>query len=454
MEHDGVSSIYGGPSTNRVGTIAPVVVASIRSSTGPDSPSSAGRILCPVAGCPEASTSSGKQFRGFGGIKIHINAHCTGYLSGAVPAEFLKYHRYSQCPVCDKVIHLKYNGTCPKCRPTTRAKEQMNVLRGQAISQRNNSPSSSSQNYLEAESLPSLPSLSAVHDKFVPTIKNVPVKLRRLWSQCLARSLAQAVWSNNVASWIELQMLAKCTLCRPLRGGKSHSSQKLAWTRARLQRWLAGERAQLWLDIPHFKHPKPKNLTPSIVKKQQEDRCINLTSEGGYSNACKALVNPPPLGHTSEVRDQLEEKHPQATLPVDLSNFGNASNNLVPHADVDTTERCIRSFHRLSGGGPSGLRPIHIKNCLSTEYRDEVLERCTALINVMAKGDAPLIVAPFLAGATLTALPKKDNGIRPVAVGEVWRRLTAKFLCSAYKEQASSYFSLFKLVLHNQWAQK
>ncbi|CAL4144301.1 unnamed protein product [Meganyctiphanes norvegica] len=58
----------------------------------------------------------------------------------------------------------------------------------------------------------------------------------------------------------------------------------------------------------------------------------------------------------------------------------------------------------------------------------------------MAKGDAPLIVAPFLAGATLTALPKKDNGIRPVAVGEVWRRLTAKFLCSAYKEQASSYF--------------
>ena len=49
-------------------------------------------------------------------------------------------------------------------------------------------------------------------------------------------------------------------------------------------------------------------------------------------------------------------------------------------------------------------------------------------------------MAPFLAGATLAALPKKDDGIRLVAVGEVLRRLTAKCLCTAYKERASSFF--------------
>ena len=53
---------------------------------------------------------------------------------------------------------------------------------------------------------------------------------------------------------------------------------------------------------------------------------------------------------------------------------------------------------------------------------------------------APLSIAPFLAGATLTALPKKVDGVCPVAVGEVCRRLTAKCLCHAYKEEASSYF--------------
>ena len=99
-----------------------------------------------------------------------------------------------------------------------------------------------------------------------------------------------------------------------------------------------------------------------------------------------------------------------------------------------------RSFHRLSGGGPSGLRPIHLKNCLMTVHRDEILEQICALLNILAKGEAPSVLSPFLAGATLTALPKKDDGIRPVAVGDVWRRLTAKFLCNSYKEQASSYF--------------
>ena len=123
-----------------------------------------------------------------------------------------------------------------------------------------------------------------------------------------------------------------------------------------------------------------------------------------------------------------------------MQTIGNASSSLVPLADVDSVEKCIRSFHRLSGGGPSGLRPIHLKNCLSTEHRDEVLERCTALVNILAKGEAPSSLAAFIAGANLTALPKNDNGIRPIAVGETWRRLTAKYLCKSYKEQAGSYF--------------
>ena len=86
------------------------------------------------------------------------------------------------------------------------------------------------------------PSLAAIHGKYVPIIRNIPLAVRRLWAQCLKQSLAQVVWSNSEVSWVELQMLAKCTLCRPARGGKRHKSQRLAWTRSRLQRWLAGER--------------------------------------------------------------------------------------------------------------------------------------------------------------------------------------------------------------------
>ena len=72
------------------------------------------------------------------------------------------------------------------------------------------------------------------------------------------KALSQAVWSNSEASWIELLMLAKYNLCRPAPGGKSHVSQILAWTHDRLQRWLAGERAELWNDPPQYKSPCPR----------------------------------------------------------------------------------------------------------------------------------------------------------------------------------------------------
>ena len=87
---------------------------------------------------------------------------------------------------------------------------------------------------------------------------------------------------------------------------------------------------QLWLDMPQYKSPKNKRHSPEYDKTLRQERCINLTGEGGFSNACKALYIPPPLGHTAEVAARLTEKHPSAQSPVDLSEFGNASCALVP----------------------------------------------------------------------------------------------------------------------------
>ena len=351
------------------------------------------RILCPVAACPEASTSSSKHFRDFTSIKNHLNDHCTGHLDGAVPVSFLSQHGYTQCRVCDKVSHTRYKGICPRCKPKVRTQVHLNSMRDHA-----NTPGTSfvsGHQPSSAEEPRVLPSLFDIHEKFVPTIRNIPMGLRRLWAQCLNRAIAQTVWSNNEAAWTELQMLPKCTLCSPIRGGKSHASQRVTWTRNRLHRWLAGERADLWNDLPQYKWPRSKNLSVEAAKKQRQDRCISLTGEGGFSNACKALVNPPPLSHSVEVSNQMLDKHPTADQHVDLSAFGSVSSSLVPLADVDLVEQCIRSFHRLSGGGPSGLRPIHLKNCLSTEHRDEVLDRCTAPINLLAKGEAPMSLAPL-----------------------------------------------------------
>ena len=74
----------------------------------------------------------------------------------------------------------------------------------------------------------------------------------------------------------------------------------------------------------------------------------------------------------------------------------------------------------------------------------------TGLINVLASGRAPEEVASFLAGAPLIRLTKEDGGLRPIANGEVLRRLTAKYLCELSKEDVHRH--LWPLLL--LWAPK
>ena len=64
----------------------------------------------------------------------------------------------------------------------------------------------------------------------------------------------------------------------------------------------------------------------------------------------------------------------------------------------------------------------------------------TNLVNLASRGQLPSFVAPAFCSATLTALNKKKTGIRPIAVGDVIRRLVAK--CIA-KEAAIEAFELF-----------
>ena len=51
------------------------------------------------------------------------------------------------------------------------------------------------------------------------------------------------------------------------------------------------------------------------------------------------------------------------------------------------------------------------------------MDQLVAVVNLLVQGRACPAVAPVLAGASLVALPKPDGGVRPIAIGEVLRRL-------------------------------
>ena len=81
----------------------------------------------------------------------------------------------------------------------------------------------------------------------------------------------------------------------------------------------------------------------------------------------------------------------------------------------------------------------HLKEALLCPSPDCAAHATRALSNVvrlLSNGCAPPEVAPHLCGATLLACQKKGGGLRPIAVGEVLRRLTFKCLSCSVREQA------------------
>jgi len=97
----------------------------------------------------------------------------------------------------------------------------------------------------------------------------------------------------------------------------------------------------------------------------------------------------------------------------------------------------VSSFPNGSAGGPDGLRPQHLKDLLvNSTNKDPLLSDITNLCNLFLSGNIPNNVCPTIFGANLLAISKKGGGVRPIAVGYVWRRLTAKVVCSHVKDRS------------------
>ena len=142
-----------------------------------------------------------------------------------------------------------------------------------------------------------------------------------------------------------------------------------------------------------------------------------LTSEDGFADRSKAIV------------DALREKHPPA--PSDLDLPPPPDDQLASPITVTKQEVLagIMSFPKSSGTGPDGLRHGHLRDLVGRSTAasgDRLLIELTAFINMTLRGEVPGFALPIFYGASLIAIKKKDEGIRPIAVGNTLRRLAAK----------------------------
>ena len=107
------------------------------------------------------------------------------------------------------------------------------------------------------------------------------------------------------------------------------------------------------------------------------------------------------------------------------------SQNVFAKRICKSYSHSVFAKHIHKAPGPSSLRPSHLREavaCPSPDRAHEMLSALTKFINLLAAGQVPSSIRPYLCGATLLACKKKNGGLHPIAVGEVLRRLVSKCL--------------------------
>lgn len=376
----------------------------------------AGRLFCPVPGCPCADSGSAAGWASLQSLVGHVNVHLSGVLQGTVPAEWMQEHGRARCRVCGLCVAAG-RGVHPTCRPAERAQAPGGTGSDDAAA--------------DQDVLPPLEEVMAQHAR---TAKHVPKACRDQWARALTRALAAVVAYNTTAAWTELIMLPKAVLGPPPRGGRKNTRAAATFTADRLSRWLDGDKHELWREV--CASPAPARPGPATAAHNRR-RAEALAREGFDRKACAALLSKGVCEDTAQVVETLRQLHPQAPHPVcpPLAELP-----LAADITASSVERVLRTFPRDSAAGPSGTRVQHFVEALTPGHCTPVLEQLTAVVQLLARGGAPPDVAPYLAGASLMALPKESGGIRPIAVGEVLRRITGKCLCAAVREEAHAFF--------------
>ena len=183
---------------------------------------------------------------------------------------------------------------------------------------------------------------------------------------------------------------------------------------------------------------------PNTLSPQAQDRVNKLVGAGNYAKAYASLTNEPPCAVNEEVLRILREKHPPSSGPVHHLKDGFQGSGYKFHpAQV---RKAISNLKRKCAPGPDGW---HFETFQSMAQCPNVLIRdeCMSLLATVFSRISSEFLAPeftrYYAAARLVPLSKPGGGIRPVAVGNTFRRLLERmvFLRASREAQAKRLFS-------------
>ena len=263
----------------------------------------------------------------------------------------------------------------------------------------------------------------------IATLRHIPKTAQREMA-----SLKTQVWNdflhNPDDEYHMVKAFAYTKLLLFLPPGKRHFKEKSAVVKRRISLFLDSRLNDLWKEATRPVRGK-RRTSPSSASGNAR-RATDFAREGQYRQAAKALVSQGLDFDSVEAVENMRAKHPSSpppppTPPSDTPPYSFKGEEVLS---------ALNSFSFLSAGGPSGMRPAHFKQAVASDPGHSLLPTLTRLVNSLAAGRVSNTLKPYLSGGNLFAALKKNGGHRPIAVGEVLRRLTSK--CIARKATADT----------------
>lgn len=147
----------------------------------------------------------------------------------------------------------------------------------------------------------------------------------------------------------------------------------------------------------HAKHAEARNKG-----------AILLCREGLDGKSCSALTSKGLASANEATNRKLRTLHPSAPPP---GHSPTDSLALPPDLPPELVAKMLRSFPKGTAPGPSGLRAQHLVDALTPANKASVVQQLANVCSVLARGAAPRVLAPFLAGAKLFAADKKRRTV-------------------------------------------
>ena len=389
----------------------------------------ADRVFCPFDGCRAGILSSSDAVGGLSrkGLLQHMRRH---QADGAyIPDELLGHLGMSRCA----------NDQCDMLLP--QSKEVCNTCTVHFGEEGFTAPSPSSRGMLTDQD--DLPSFEVMGTTRIQLKGGCPDKHLQLYSELFLRVLMDILEYQDEVAWKRLALFFTVLhRTRTERGGKDQERRLTSTWGKDLEAWKAGQYVALWEQTVEERKPRPSGWSDEDTDEGRRKRTIAKARAGLPSQAMSCATSDGLAPQTPATLEKLQTKHPAAADSKALEQADWPQPQEVPPVTVVEVMKALRSMPKSSAAGPSNVTGAHLRTLCLQRRAKGTLAALAAVLTSLARGNAPVEVAEFFAGANLVALRKPAKGpgleedVRPIAVGDTLRRLVGKILSARVRVPA------------------